>query len=84
MSGVPSLQRPEQHWRTREAGRRRSPAGGDHSIDDIAVRFAGYKITRVHLEPEGRDLPMHRTKTGVEVVVPALNIHSMVVAELAP
>ncbi len=53
-------------------------------IHDIRVRFAGYHITRIHLEPEGRDLPLKRTKTGLEVVVPVLYIHSMVVAELAP
>ncbi|MCW3100446.1 MAG: Beta-galactosidase trimerization domain protein [Chthonomonadaceae bacterium] len=53
-------------------------------IHDIRVRFTGYNITKVHLEPEGQPLLMKRTKTGIEVVVPALNIHSMVVAELAP
>lgn len=53
-------------------------------IHSIRVRFAGYRITRVHLEPEAKPLPMTRTKEGWEVVVPALNIHSMVVAELAP
>jgi hypothetical protein len=53
-------------------------------IHAIRVRFTGYRITRIHLEPEGRTLPLQRTKTGVEVVVPALEIHSMVVAELAP
>jgi hypothetical protein len=53
-------------------------------IHAIHVRFAGYNIKRVHLEPEAKDLPMQRTKTGVDVVVPTLNVHSMVVAELAP
>ncbi len=53
-------------------------------IHDIRVRFTGYNITKVHLEPEGRVLPLQRTKNGLEVVVPALRIHSMVVAEIAP
>ncbi len=53
-------------------------------IHDIRVRFSGYNITRVHLEPNSRLLPLKRTKTGVEVIVPSLDIHSMVVAELAP
>ena len=53
-------------------------------IHAIRVRFTGYNITGVHLEPEGRPLPMQRTRTGLEVIVPTLNIHSMVVAELAP
>ena len=54
-------------------------------IHDITVRFAAvYHVTGVHLEPEGRALPMRRTRNGIEVVVPALAIHSMVVAELAP
>ncbi|HLK61136.1 MAG TPA: ThuA domain-containing protein [Chthonomonadaceae bacterium] len=51
-------------------------------IHDIRVRFTGHNITRIHLEPEGRALPMQRTKEGVEVTVPVLAIHSMVVAEL--
>lgn len=53
-------------------------------IHGIRVRFTGYNITKIHLEPEGRPLPLQRTKTGVEVVVPSLDIHSMVVVELAP
>lgn len=51
-------------------------------IHDIRVQFDNPRITRIHLEPEGRTLPMHRTKTGVEVTVPVLSMHSMVVAEL--
>lgn len=53
-------------------------------IHTIRLRFQGYRVSRVHLEPEGKLLPMTRTKTGVEVVVPVLDIHRMVVAELAP
>ncbi len=33
-------------------------------IHDIRVRFTGHKITRVHLEPEGRALPLRRIKTA--------------------
>jgi hypothetical protein len=51
-------------------------------IHDIRVRFGNYKISRVHLEPEGVDLPMHRQGEATEVNVPKLEIHSMVVAEL--
>jgi len=53
-------------------------------IHDIKVNFTGYNITKVHLEPEGQPLPFKRTKVGVQVVVPLLAIHSMVVAEIAP
>ncbi len=52
-------------------------------IHDIAVRFQGYGIRSVHLEPEGQPLEMHRTKDGLQVTVPKLSIHSMVVAELS-
>ena len=51
-------------------------------IHDIQVRFNGYKISRVHLEPEGFELPVHREGDQIEVTVPKLEIHSMVVAEL--
>jgi hypothetical protein len=53
-------------------------------IHDIRIRFTGHHIMRIHLEPEGLPLPMQRTKEGIEVTVPTLAIHSMVVAELAP
>ncbi len=52
-------------------------------IHDIRVSFTNPGITRVHLEPEGLNLPIHRTRDHVEVVVPKLSIHSMVVAELS-
>jgi hypothetical protein len=52
-------------------------------IHDIKVSFdAGYRIRRVHLEPEGRDLGMQKTAKGVSVIVPRLDVHSMVVAEI--
>jgi len=53
-------------------------------IHDIKVRFINPKITRIHLEPEGLSLPLHRIPAGIEVTLPPLAIHSMVVAELAP
>ena len=59
--------------------RRNQPA---FRLGDIRVRFGNYKISRVHLEPEGVDLPMHRQGEATEVNVPKLEIHSMVVAEL--
>ena len=52
-------------------------------IHDIKVSFRGYRITRLHLEPEGRELTARQTTGGLEVTVPSLAIHSMVVAELA-
>ncbi len=51
-------------------------------IRDIKVAFTGYRITRIHLEPEGVRLVPKRTRRGVEVTLPTLQIHSMVVAEL--
>ncbi len=51
-------------------------------IHDIKITFTGYRIAKVHLEPEGTRLKMKRTGRGTEVTVPKLRIHSMVVAEL--
>ncbi len=51
-------------------------------ISDIKVRFRGYDISRVHFEPAGIDLRVTRTDDGIEVTVPKLEIHGMVVAEL--
>jgi len=51
-------------------------------IHDIKVTFKGYSITKVHLEPEGKTLQMKKTADGIQVTVPKLLIHSMVVAEL--
>lgn len=53
-------------------------------IHDIRVTFApSYRFSRIHLEPEGKELAMHKTPGGgVSVVVPRLNVHSMVVGEL--
>jgi len=53
-------------------------------IHDIQVTFAqGYCLGKVHLEPEGKPLPVKQTPQGSTVTVPRLDVHSMVVAELA-
>lgn len=54
------------------------------AIPDIKVAFRGYQISRVHLQPEGVDLPTKQVDGGIEVTVPRLEIHSMVIAELKP
>ena len=51
-------------------------------IHDIAITFKGYRVTRVHLEPQGQDLKLTRFDGAVAVTVPRLDIHAMVVAEL--
>jgi hypothetical protein len=51
-------------------------------IYDIRITFQGYSITGVHLEPGGQDLPVNRAADTLEVRVPRLDIHGMVVAEL--
>jgi hypothetical protein len=54
-------------------------------IYDIRVNFGlDYRLRRVHLEPEGRNLEMPKTPEGVSVTVPRLDVHAMVVAELEP
>ncbi len=50
-------------------------------LADIKVAFSDPAIKRVHLEPEHQDLAISRTADGVEVTVPKLALHSMVVAE---
>jgi len=52
-------------------------------IRDITVSFRNdYRIRNVRQEPEGINLPIERTPTGMKVAVPRLEIHTMVVAEL--
>ncbi len=51
-------------------------------IHEIGVVFRGYRIGRIHLEPEGLDLAPTVEGDGIRVTVPRLELHSMVVAEL--
>lgn len=52
-------------------------------IHDIRVTFApGYRVGKVHLEPEGKPLTVKQTPQGSTVTVPRLDVHTMVVAEL--
>ena len=51
-------------------------------IHDIRIGFRGYKLGRVHLEPNGTDLEKKTTDDVVTVSVPRLDVHAMVVAEL--
>ncbi len=54
-------------------------------IHGIRVAFApSYHIRKVHLEPGGIHLEMMKTPTATTVVVPQLDVHAMVVAELEP
>ncbi len=51
-------------------------------IFGIRVAFSGYAIRSAKLQPEGTELPLEKTDGGVQVTVPRLDIHTMVVAEL--
>jgi hypothetical protein len=51
-------------------------------IHDIRVVFRGYPIRSICLEPDHLELEMRRGESQVEVNVPKLSIHAMVVAEL--
>jgi hypothetical protein len=54
-------------------------------ISDIRITFGpNYRLTRVHLEPSGQELRIERTPSGSTSVVPRLDVHVMVVGELAP
>ena len=52
-------------------------------IHDIHVTFdRSYKLGRVHLEPEGKELTVTAKQAGWQVTIDRLDVHSMVVAEL--
>lgn len=52
-------------------------------IHNIRVSFASrYRLRSVRLEPEGRPLPVKKTRDGWSVTVPRLDIHAMVVADV--
>ncbi len=52
-------------------------------IHDVTVTLDPlYSVRKVHLEPEGQELPVSKTPEGLRVVVPKLEIHAMVVCEL--
>ncbi len=52
-------------------------------IHDIRVAFRGYRLGKVMLQPENLELPARAEGDVVRVTVPKLDVHSMVVAELA-
>ncbi|MBI3838429.1 MAG: ThuA domain-containing protein [Planctomycetia bacterium] len=52
-------------------------------LHDLRVTFdPRYHLSRIHLEPEGRDLEPKKTANGTAVIVPRLDVHSIVVGEL--
>ncbi len=54
-------------------------------IHDIEVEFGPkYRIAKVTQQPDGRNLSLMPTEAGVRVVVPRLDIHTLIVAELKP
>ena len=52
-------------------------------IHDIVVTFSSrYRLRRAHLEPEGIKLEPQQAPGGTQIIVPRLDVHSMVVGEL--
>src|SRR5258708_33443410 len=52
-------------------------------IHDIRLTFdRRYRFTRMHLEPDGKDLEFKTTSKGTTVIVPRLDVHAIVVGEL--
>ena len=52
-------------------------------IHGIQVKFSPrYRFRCVHLEPEGLELKAQPVPAGTSVLVPRLDVHSMVVGEL--
>ena len=53
-------------------------------IHDIAVEFdSKYRVIKVTDQPDGRDLPLEKTANGLRVIVPRLDVHTLIVADLA-
>jgi hypothetical protein len=53
-------------------------------LHDIQVRCRLPGVTRATLQPEGLALPLRRIPDGVEVIVPRVTMHAMVVFDQAP
>jgi hypothetical protein len=51
-------------------------------IHDIRIRFRRRDIKSIHLEPAALPLGMMKVDEGIEVLVPKLAIHALVVADL--
>jgi hypothetical protein len=52
-------------------------------VHDIRVTFAPrYRLRKVSIEPEGKELEMKKTADGTSVTLSRLDVHVMVVAEL--
>ncbi len=51
-------------------------------VHNLKVNFTDTNLARIHLEPDGIDLPTNKTENGLLVTVKELAIHSMVVAEM--
>ncbi len=50
-------------------------------LHDIRVRCRLPQITKATQQPEGRPLPISKTNDGIEVTVPKVEMHSMVIFE---
>jgi hypothetical protein len=54
-------------------------------VHDVRIWFGPeYRLARIHLEPQGTTLEATRDARGTAVVVPRLEVHAIVVAELEP
>ncbi|HUG19734.1 MAG TPA: ThuA domain-containing protein [Planctomycetaceae bacterium] len=54
-------------------------------IHDIKIEIdSRYSVSRITQQPDGKELPLTQSADGVSVVVPKLEIHTMVVVELKP
>ncbi|HKB37191.1 MAG TPA: hypothetical protein VKD72_12115, partial [Gemmataceae bacterium] len=53
-------------------------------LHDIRVTCRISRVKKATLQPENRDLPLRKVKDGVEVLVPKVEMHSMVVFDHSP
>lgn len=51
-------------------------------IHDIALRLHGYRIRSATLQPDGRELELSREGELTQLIIPRLDVHSVVAVEL--
>ncbi len=51
-------------------------------VHNLQISFTDTHLSRIHMEPEGTDLPITKTDKGLSVTIPEVQLHTMVVAEM--
>ena len=51
-------------------------------VHGVKIAIKGYDIKRIHIEPGANKAKSRKMDEGVEVTLPQVDLHSMIVAEL--